>query len=178
MIWGRRSNLPAKSSSELTSEDFLVHSATADEPRLGWRVISKLQHNDEQEEKNYTPVYCGIDSLPSRAQTRLQRTYKMKKLFTVVLLCFAVAAWAAEKSTNEWAMNASIIEACSCPMFCQCYFNTSPAGHPGHGDHGGGEHFCKFNNAFKVNHGHAGNVKLDGAKFWVAGDLGSDFSKG
>src|SRR5204862_4776158 len=89
-----------------------------------------------------------------------------------------VAVWAAEKSVNEWAMNASIIEACSCPMFCQCYFNTSPAGHAGHGDHGGGEHFCKFNNAYKVNHGHAGKVKLDGAKFWVAGDLGSDFYKG
>ena len=102
----------------------------------------------------------------------------MKKLFSVVFLCFAVAAWAAEKSANDWAMNASIIEACSCPMFCQCYFNTSPAGHAGHGDHGGGEHFCKFNNAYKINHGHAGNVKLDGAKFWVAGDLGSDFSKG
>jgi uncharacterized protein DUF1326 len=45
-------------------------------------------------------------------------------------------------------------------------------------DHGGGEHFCRFNNAYKINHGHAGNVKLDGAKFWVAGDLGSDFSTG
>jgi hypothetical protein len=54
----------------------------------------------------------------------LERNYKMKKLFSVVFLCFAVAVWAAEKSANEWAMNASIIEACSCPMFCQCYFNS------------------------------------------------------
>ena len=102
----------------------------------------------------------------------------MKKLLPIFLLCFAVPVWAAEKTTNAWAMNASIIEACSCPMFCQCYFNTSPAGHSGHEGHGGaGEHFCRFNNAFKVNHGHAGKVKLDGAKFWVAGDLGGDFSK-
>jgi hypothetical protein len=102
----------------------------------------------------------------------------MKKLFSMVFLSFAVTVWAAEKSASDWAMNASIIEACSCPMFCQCYFNTSPAGHSGHGDHSGGEHFCRFNNAYKINSGHAGQVKLDGAKFWVAGDLGSDFSQG
>jgi len=82
----------------------------------------------------------------------------------------------------DWAMNATIIEACSCPMFCQCYFNDKPAAHgshDGHAAHGGsGQHFCRFNNAFKVNKGHSGGVKLDGAKFWVAGDLGGDFSKG
>lgn len=78
---------------------------------------------------------------------------------------------------GEWDFNATIIEACSCPMFCQCYFNMQPASHHGHAG-GGGEHFCKFNNAFKVNKGQSGGVKLDGAKFWVAGDLGGDFSKG
>src|SRR5687768_1646422 len=89
-----------------------------------------------------------------------------------------------EAAAKPWSFNATIIEACSCPMFCQCYFDTKPAshsGHGGHGDHGGasaGEHFCRFNNAFKVNKGQAGDVKLDGAKFWVAGDLGGDFSKG
>ena len=31
----------------------------------------------------------------------------------------------------EWHMNATIIEACSCPMFCQCYFNAKPADHVG-----------------------------------------------
>jgi hypothetical protein len=86
--------------------------------------------------------------------------------------------FAAETSKPaDWAMNATIIEACSCPMFCQCYFNTKPAA-PGPGCHNGGEHFCKFNNAFKVNKGHWNDVKLAGAKFWVAGDLGGDFSKG
>src|SRR3982750_3036996 len=45
-----------------------------------------------------------------------------------------------------WAMNATITEACSCPMFCQCYFSTEPAGHAagheGHAAHGdGGEHY-------------------------------------
>src|SRR5215207_1846637 len=87
-----------------------------------------------------------------------------------------------EKSSADWALNATIIEACSCPMFCQCYFNDKPAAHgshDGHAAHGtSGQHFCRFNNAFRVNRGHSGGVKLDGAKFWVAGDLGGDFSKG
>jgi hypothetical protein len=77
----------------------------------------------------------------------------------------------------EWSMNASIIEACSCPMFCQCYFNDHPANHAGMG-HEGHQHFCKFNNAYKINKGHYGAVKLDGAKFWLSGDLGGDFTTG
>jgi hypothetical protein len=38
--------------------------------------------------------------------------------------------------------------------------------------------FCKFNNAIKIKEGHVGNVKLDGMKIWMAGDLGGDFTKG
>ena len=79
-----------------------------------------------------------------------------------------------------WAMNATVIEACSCTMFCQCYFNPRPTEHtaaPEHAGHGKG-HFCKFNNAYKVNHGHHGTTKLDGTTFWLAGDLGADFSDG
>jgi hypothetical protein len=101
---------------------------------------------------------------------------------SVLFLAARVSFGASEKpATPEWSMNASIIEACSCPMFCQCYFNDKPAGHGEHAGHShgeGGEHFCKFNNAFKVNRGIYGETKLDGAKFWVAGDLGGDFSKG
>jgi hypothetical protein len=87
-----------------------------------------------------------------------------------------------QKKAPEWSMNATIIEACSCPMFCQCYFNTKPASHPGCCPPGAegkeAPTYCKFNNAFQVNHGFYGDVKLDGAKFWAAGDLGGDFSKG
>jgi hypothetical protein len=111
----------------------------------------------------------------------------------------AAKSAAAAKPGPEWSMNATIIEACSCPMFCQCYFATKPASHAaaaiatdhqghdhaaaagsahsGH-DMGGGEHYCRFNNAYKVNSGSYGDVKLDGAKFWVAGDLGDEFSDG
>jgi hypothetical protein len=56
-----------------------------------------------------------------------------------------------------------------------CYFNPHPAAH-----HEGGktEHYCKFNNAYKVNKGHYGPTDLTGAKFWLHGDLGGDFSQG
>ena len=86
-------------------------------------------------------------------------------------------------AANEpaWHMNATIIEACSCPMFCQCYFNAKPAG-PGccskPDDPLLKQRFCRFNNAYRVNRGSMGDTKLDGAKFWIAGDLGDDFSDG
>ncbi len=88
----------------------------------------------------------------------------------------AVAQMAGPLSSPQWTFNATIIEACSCPMFCQCYFSTEPSAHSGHD--GMDHRFCKFNNAFKVNHGRYGKIRLDGAKFWVAGDLGGDFSQG
>ena len=73
----------------------------------------------------------------------------------------------------DWHFNGTVIEACSCKMFCPCYFNTSPAAQPEHGDH-----FCKFNMAYKVNEGHHGDTDLSGVKFWVAGDLGDGWEDG
>jgi hypothetical protein len=88
----------------------------------------------------------------------------------------AAQAPAAAKAAPEWSFRATIIEACSCPMFCQCYFNEEPAAGGGHEGHGGGAaHFCRFNNAFRVDRGSYGTVQLDGLEFWVAGDLGGDF---
>src|SRR5215469_6374095 len=81
------------------------------------------------------------------------------------------------KPPADWSLNATIIEACSCPMFCQCYFNTKPAAHARHDGHGGAEHYCRANLAYKINNGHYGAVKLDGLKFWLAEDLGGDFSQ-
>ena len=107
---------------------------------------------------------------------------EMRKLLVscVALLVVGVSTRQLASQTADWAINSTVIEACTCPMFCQCYFNEHPAEHTDQGQHKGhgkGQ-FCKFNNAFRVNTGHHGNVKLDGAKFWVAGDLGGDFSKG
>lgn len=113
--------------------------------------------------KNYYLIAAGLLVLTIAATSSSQMTSQTQSMEA--------------KTDSEWAFNATIIEACSCPMFCQCYFNSKPASHHGHAG-GGGEHFCKFNNAFKVNKGQSGGVKLDGAKFWVAGDLGGDFSKG
>jgi hypothetical protein len=98
-------------------------------------------------------------------------------------LCAAMPALAGnpeakgKMSGPAWSMNATIIEACSCPMFCQCYFSTKPASHMSH-EGGEAEHFCRANNVFKVNKGMYGSTKLDGAKFWAAMDLGDDFSDG
>ena len=117
------------------------------------------------------------------------RTFRCALIAVVLLFlpCMARSAAAPSAAPTDWAMNATIIEACSCPMFCQCYFTTKPAAHAakagGEHDHashdaGGGDHFCKFNNAFQISKGKYGDTKLDGAKFWVAGDLGDEFSDG
>jgi hypothetical protein len=111
------------------------------------------------------------------------------KLRILVLAAFLVLASAAtvyavnKEFTPDWSMNATIIEACSCPMFCQCYFDHKPASHGEHASmegmsHGAAGTFCKFNNAYKINKGNYGGVKLDGAKFWLAGDLGAEFADG
>lgn len=113
-------------------------------------------------------------------------------LALVLALPFAASAWAAEETksaaatpTPDWSMNATIIEACSCPMFCQCYFAPKPAAHAvaavaheGHSHDATAEHYCRANNVFQVNKGMYGKTKLDGAKFWMAMDLGDDFSDG
>ena len=92
-------------------------------------------------------------------------------LTTIALLSISVG----HTASSDWAINATAIEACSCPHFCMCYFNAHPAAHH---DQGKMEHYCRFNNAYKVNQGHYGSTDLAGAKFWLSGDLGGDFSQG
>jgi hypothetical protein len=87
----------------------------------------------------------------------------------------ASAATPVQAAAPDWALNAAIIEACSCTMFCPCYFSTVPSGH-GHGSMA--EHYCRFNMGYRVNQGNLKSVNLNGIKFWIAGDLGADFSKG
>lgn len=95
----------------------------------------------------------------------------------IVLFSVQLALGAEAAAPIVWAMNATVIEACSCPMFCQCYFNDNPAAHHDHASKAS-KHFCKANLAFRVNKGQYGATKLDGAKFWVAADLGDRFSDG
>ena len=96
---------------------------------------------------------------------------KVVVLVIGALLCMSVG----HGSPADWAINATAIEACSCPHFCMCYFNAHPAAHH---EHGQAHSYCKFNNAYKVNKGHYGSTDLAGAKFWINGDLGGDFSQG
>jgi len=101
----------------------------------------------------------------------------MKKVFLYfVVLLVNSAAFSQESKDVKWSFNASLIEACSCPMFCQCYFNTKPAAHhTGHHSNDASEHFCKFNIAAFVNEGYYGETNLSGVKFWQAGDTGLTF---
>ena len=78
----------------------------------------------------------------------------------------------AKQGSVVWAMNATIIDGCSCQMLCPCIFG-SPAtvGSAATHQHAG-HRSCYFNAAFRVNTGHHRTVKLDGLKFWFAGDKG------
>jgi hypothetical protein len=69
----------------------------------------------------------------------------------------------------DFDITASYIEACSCDMFCPCYFNPH-ATHHHEGD------YCRANLVLRTDKGYYKDTKLDGAKVWVATDLGSDWS--
>ena len=49
-----------------------------------------------------------------------------------LLMAVAVLSVSVGHSTTpaaDWAINATAIEACSCPHFCMCYFHAHPAAH-------------------------------------------------
>jgi hypothetical protein len=78
----------------------------------------------------------------------------------------------AKEGPVDWAVNATIIDGCSCRLLCPCIFG-SPAtvGSAATHEHAG-HRSCYFNAAFRVNTGHHGKVRLDDLKFWFAGDKG------
>src|SRR3989442_5476378 len=59
-----------------------------------------------------------------------------------------------------WQMKADYVEACSCHLFCPCYFNKH-AEHP----------HCEFNMAVEKRGGYSGNTNLSRAKNWLTGGL-------
>ena len=78
----------------------------------------------------------------------------------------------AKEAAVDWAVNTTIIDGCSCRMLCPCIFGSpATAGSAATHEHAG-HRSCYFNAAFRVNKGHHGKVKLDGLKFWFAGDKG------
>src|SRR5579884_2326623 len=88
----------------------------------------------------------------------------MRKLMLLTIVAVLSVSVGHTAPGTDWAINATAIEACSCPHFCMCYFNSHPAAHH---ENGKTEHYCKFNNAYKVNQGHYGETDLTGAKFWL-----------
>ena len=83
-----------------------------------------------------------------------------------LLLVLTLSAWAQDV---PWNARLQYIEACSCDLFCPCYFND-------HASHQGtGAHKCTFNNVARVTQGKHGDVDLTGVKVWLSGDLGSDW---
>ncbi len=109
----------------------------------------------------------------------------MRKMFLVVVaLCVVAGIALAQYGTPtqdkpatpaapaaDFELVATYIEACSCDMFCPCYFNTHATAHEN-------EHYCRGNLVLRVDQGHYKDVKLDGALVWIATDLGSDWSTG
>src|SRR5438128_8399776 len=105
----------------------------------------------------------------------------MRRIFSLLALVCLVAATAIistgrqpqdkKAAKPDFDITASYIEACSCDMFCPCYFNS-------HSTHHMAEHFCRANLVLKVDKGYYKTTKLDGAKVWVATDLGSEWSTG
>jgi hypothetical protein len=92
-------------------------------------------------------------------------------MISIGLLVIAGTKGSASAGKNDFEITSTYIEACSCDMFCPCYFNTHSTGH-------GHDHFCRANLVFRVDQGHYKDVKLDGAKAWLSNDLGSDWSTG
>ncbi len=66
----------------------------------------------------------------------------------------------------KWFMDASVIEANSCPEFGE--HRVGPRGAAA------GATACRFTRAFHVNRGRYGAVELKEATFWMAGELGPD----
>ena len=93
-------------------------------------------------------------------------------LVVTLLVAGVHAQVPAREGSVDWAVNATIIDGCSCRLLCPCIFG-SPAtvGSAATHEHKG-HRSCFFNMAVRVNKGHYGKVKLDGLKFWFAGDKG------
>lgn len=94
----------------------------------------------------------------------------------IVLSSGSVRSQGTRSTEPDWSVNMTVMETCSCPLFCQCFFTGKPPAEgtmTGHMDMKG---FCRFNQAYRVNAGHFGSTRLDGAEFWFAGDAGEDFA--
>lgn len=88
------------------------------------------------------------------------KKWKQLSLLTVCVLVLMASG----PGAPSWRMHADYVEACSCHLFCPCYFNKH-AEHP----------HCEFNMAVKVRDGYSAKTNLAGAKYWLTGDLGNEW---
>jgi len=88
------------------------------------------------------------------------------KLVRLALLMLCVGLLIASEPAGKGSgrMTADYVEACSCHLFCPCYFNKH-AEHP----------YCEFNMAVNVREGQSDGTNLAGAKYWLTGDLGESW---
>ena len=105
----------------------------------------------------------------------------MSRILAAVSLAAAIGIAAttvadARDDDRSWHMKATVIEACSCPMVCPCYFSTEPATHVEPDGHA--ERFCRANKAFHVHKGSFGKTRLDDVEFWTVWDIGDSFADG
>ena len=107
---------------------------------------------------------------------RLPGLLLLPLLVVAASLLYLTSSAQDKSSKPDFEMTASYIEACSCDMFCPCYFNTRSTNHMD--EHHMDAHFCRANLVLKVDKGYYKQTKLDGAKVWIAEDLGSDWSTG
>ncbi len=83
---------------------------------------------------------------------------RLPRVLLLVFLMFAgglifLGSYAQEKSSKaDFEITASYIEACSCDMFCPCYFNTHSTNHMD--EHHADAHFCRANLVLKVDKGY------------------------
>jgi hypothetical protein len=121
---------------------------------------------------------------PVTVCARSARRMTMRRVFLLMIMWCALAsatlaqydkpaqsADTSQAAKPDFSMTASYIEACSCDMFCPCYFNNHSTMHSD-------KQFCRANLVLKVDTGYYKSTKLDGAKVWVSTDLGSDWSTG
>ena len=88
------------------------------------------------------------------------------RLMRLLLLALCVGLLIASEPAGNVSgrMTADYVEACSCHLFCPCYFNKR-AEHP----------YCEFNMAVNVREGKSDGTNLAGAKYWLTGDLGENW---
>src|SRR6266513_302520 len=71
-------------------------------------------------------------------------------LFALAACLIYFTSFAQEKtSKSDFDITASYIEACSCDMFCPCYFNTHSTSHMDMGEHHMDEHFAALTSSSK-----------------------------